>query len=152
MISELHPSDIKFNKFDKENILDWRFPLVNKVTFNTNTFADRKATIGDRTIQFYMMLLPLTKFTCTTKYSACTDRIDKMIFTLPTEFGYPAVKDLNGCDRYGVINYDSPVFDCYLARPYRDRYVTFYPDEISTGNSDAFYEHAINIITLGNSD
>ncbi|KRX03573.1 hypothetical protein PPERSA_04125 [Pseudocohnilembus persalinus] len=152
LISELHPSDIKFNKFDEENILDWRFPLVNKVTFNTNTFADRKATIGDRTIQFYMMLLPLTKFTCTTKYTACTDRIDKMIFTLPTEFGYPAVKDLNGCDRYGVINYDSPVFDCNLARPYRDRYVTFYPDEISTGNNDAFYDHAINIITLGNTD
>lgn len=101
-----NPSGSLNNKFDNEDLKDWRRPLVSKVTFNTNTFADRKAVVGDESLQYYMMLKPLTKFPssgCGSGYEDCENRIDKMIFRLPDEFGYPSKRDLLGCDRYGVI-------------------------------------------------
>jgi len=49
-----------------------------------------------------MMLKPLTKMICATPYTDCEDRINRMVFTLPDEFGYPPVYDLKGCERYGV--------------------------------------------------
>lgn len=52
-----------------------------------------------------MMLKPLTKKICISVPNDCVDRIDKMVFTLPDEFGYPAISELFGCDRYGVVSY-----------------------------------------------
>lgn len=77
-----------------------------------------------------MMLKPLTKFPspCDPTIDTCENRIDKMVFKLPDEFGYPPVRDLSACDRYGVVSYANPSFDCFLTRPYRDRFITFRPD------------------------
>lgn len=54
-----------------------------------------------------------------------------MVFTLPDEFGYPPITNLDSCDRFGVEEFINkpPLFDCYLKRPYKDRFITFYPDE-----------------------
>lgn len=84
---------------------------------NTKSFAGRKAKIEETTIQFYMIFDPKTLVS--------PNRIDRMVFTLPNEYGYPSITDLDACSLQSRDNFQG--LDCEMSREKSKRMITFIP-------------------------
>ncbi|EAR88763.2 hypothetical protein TTHERM_00259620 (macronuclear) [Tetrahymena thermophila SB210] len=106
------------------NILPYVLPDLSYLTFNTKSFFDREARICQTQIEFYMILFPNTQIN--------NYKIDQMVFRLPNEFGYPAVKGFDNCSIKGKFN--DNVLQCILQRKFAQTKVFMLPD--STYNQD----------------
>ena len=67
--------------------------------------------------------------------------IDKMIFRLPEEYGYPAVSNLDKCVMSGKVNINIPRTNCKLDRVDGATYVTL---DLTGLN----YDHTIKIVSI----
>jgi len=131
-------TDYRFTISQKSSditIAPYDLPDLNDLTFNTLSFYDRKARIGDK-IEYYMLLKPKT---LPSDY-----QIDRLIFRLPEEFDYPALSTLNNCRMIGKRSDTIP--NCKLNRIDRRTYVTATPEP---GTYD---DHAIKIIRISMND
>lgn len=111
--------------------MERELPNLNIVTFNTIRFYDRKAVIGDK-ILYYMILKPKTL--------PASYKIDKLVFRLPEEFGYPDLSDIDQCEMIGKDQ--TPISDCKLNRVDRRTLVNFVP---KAGDYD---DHAVKIVRI----
>ncbi|KAL4505422.1 hypothetical protein ABPG72_002484 [Tetrahymena utriculariae] len=108
-------------------------PDLRQITFNQAPFMDSTARAGDL-VEFYMLLQPMTPLS--------QNRIDTMIFRIPNEFNYPAIKSLDQCTIVGKVS--TPVSQCNLQRSYGYTYVTVIPD--------VTYDNSVKIISLTDSN
>ncbi|KAL4456526.1 hypothetical protein ABPG74_000633 [Tetrahymena malaccensis] len=99
-------------------ILPYVLPDLSYLTFNTKSFFDREARICQTQIEFYMILFPNT--------SIQNYKIDQLVFRLPNEFGYPAVKGFDNCSIKGKFN--DNVLQCILQRKFAQTKVYMQPD------------------------
>ena len=75
------------------NIDPYVQPEFSDLTFNTNSFYDRIGLPGGK-VEFYMLLRPST---------AATDYvINKLVYTIPNDFGYSAVPSID-CEMKGAL-------------------------------------------------
>lgn len=65
-------------------------------------------------------------------------KIDKMVFRIPNEFGYPSIKSLDNCSMKGKVV--TPVTSCELQRTYGYTYVSLIPDTT--------YDNTVKIVRL----
>lgn len=75
-------------------ISPYYLPVLRKVTFNSLSFYDRIARIGDSKIEYYMVFRPST--TLINLYIEAGS-ITSIVFRLPGEFLYPSIINLNNC-------------------------------------------------------
>jgi hypothetical protein len=118
---------------------DYIWPQIARATFNTLSFSSRKAKIGDTNLQYFMILDP--RALCPGGDLPCANRL---VFTLPEQFGYPPVSSLDSCAIESNTKLSGVA--CYLLRVDNDKYVTFYPYIIDPTQ----YRHQIAMITLAN--
>ncbi|KAL4456555.1 hypothetical protein ABPG74_000662 [Tetrahymena malaccensis] len=115
------------------NVSPYLQPDLRQITFNQVPFMDSIARAGDL-VEFYMLLQPMTPI--------LSNRIDKMVFRIPNEFNYPAIKSLDQCTMIGKVS--TPVSQCSLQRSYGYTYVTVIPDNT--------YDNSVKIISLTDSN
>ncbi|EAR88802.2 hypothetical protein TTHERM_00262980 (macronuclear) [Tetrahymena thermophila SB210] len=115
------------------NVSPYIQPDLRQITFNQVPFMDSIARAGDL-VEFYMLLQPMTPLS--------QNRIDTMVFRIPNEFNYPAIKSLDQCTIIGKTS--TPVSQCNLQRSYGYTYVTVIPD--------VTYDNSVKIISLSDSN
>jgi hypothetical protein len=118
---------------------NYPWPLIAYATFNTLSFTDRTATIGQTNLEYFMIYQPMAK--CPGGDLPC---IDSLVFTLPAQFGYPPVSNLDDCQIQS--NLQPLTVPCSLTRVNNDKYVTFQPYEAESSQ----YYHQISMVTLEN--
>jgi len=102
-------------------------PEFSDLTFNTNSFYDRIGVPGGK-VEFYMLLRPST--------SATNYVINKLVYTIPNDFGYPAVATID-CIMEGATTY--AVSSCVLQRIGGRTLVTLIP---------SVYNNEVKIVRL----
>lgn len=113
-------------------------PDLSLLEFNTLSFYDRKARIGDQ-VEFYMLLKPKTPVDT----GKDPDQfVNRMVFRVPEEFSYPAIKAFDSCQLIGSIS--DRADECALNRVNRQTYVSVVPPST--------YRNEIKIIRLADSD
>ncbi|KRW99610.1 hypothetical protein PPERSA_03411 [Pseudocohnilembus persalinus] len=106
-------------------------PDLSIVDFNTLSFYDRKARLGDQ-IEYYMLLEPKT--------DPSDYIIDKLVFRLPEEYDYPALATIDNCKMIGKTSVD--VTDCSLDRIDGQTFATMVPP------ASSWDDHAVKIIRI----
>jgi len=108
-------------------------PDLNDLTFNTLSFYNRKARIGDM-VEYYMLIKPISLLS----YRPIT----KMVFRLPDEFSYPPTNNLDSCKMFG--KRVTPILSCTLDRVEGKSFVT--------AQLHSSFDHAIKIMRLSQND
>lgn len=162
-----HPSLLQATPFDNETLVSklnftsiidgnnqivivssYSQPELAYVTFNRKSFNDRKAVIAAKDIEYYMIYAP--------KINQTTGQITRLVFTLPTEFGYPPVKYLDNCQRIGyelprnpfIVESYTPdnVDDCFYSCCKLERFAGIKNVTMKVNSSN--YNHQINIVRI----
>ena len=105
---------------------------MRHVTFDKDSFENRKASPGSA-VEFYLLVEPRTLLS--------SYQVTKLIFRIPDQFTYPAVKSLDSCTMIGKST--TVVNECSLQRDHGHTYVTVVPD--------VAYNNKVTIITLTDS-
>ena len=104
-------------------------PVISVINFNTQSFANRLARVNNKEV-FYLLFKPLNTVT-----------IGSIVFTIPSEFNYPGVFELDNCKMIGRTTIQQT--SCKLSRYQGQTLVTLTP----TG-----YDNNVKIFQIGSVD
>lgn len=133
-VSAYASSDTSNNRLGQASgaitISDLRSPPIYDTTFNTKSFNQRLCRVGDQCM-FYLYLKP---------HSSAAAGIDRMVFTVPKEFKYQPITELNNCEMRGFTSIST--LECSTSVNLSVFRINYRP---------ASYDAAYKIITLADS-
>jgi hypothetical protein len=100
--------------------------VISTINFNTQSFADRLARVNNKEV-FYLLFKPLV-----------STPIGSIVFTIPSQFTYPAVFTLDNCLMIGRTTIPQP--NCQLSRHQGQTLVTIVPEG---------YDNQVKIFQIG---
>jgi hypothetical protein len=84
---------------------------LGQSTFNTLSFWERRAKLGDTNVEFHLLLKPSEELQ---NQATGITGVDKIVFEVPDQFGFPPVLYWNNCTMLG--KYDDTLNYCRIDR------------------------------------